>query len=385
MCSSVVLFTAPLKAADEAQGLVEQLSNCQPSRCVEIRKELIRIGQPSVEPLIDKLKEPLLGSTKRELVYIALGEIRDSRAVGPLIDELKKKDVRSVWEIAIALGKINDQRALPVLKNKSYWGNSPGALQAAKAVFTIEESSKGNTLDYAEVEGAGIDDGAYVFTFHGKRRYLIEREGIVDEKWSPLELSLMPWYKIPSGRMNRVTGLSLGIKNLTASVYGAQLGVSNVVYGKVSLVQAGVINKIEGNLYGIQLGVFGNHVEEKLYGVQLCGLYNMNNGAGGYGFQGGLINLVEPELHGIQVGLVNAAAGKISGVQAGLGNWTSHLAGMQVGLINLVGYDNYGACYGLQVGLINWCGGTLKGVQLGLLNTANSAVLPWSIGVNAGF
>lgn len=91
ICCSVVIFTSPLNAADDAKGLVEQLNNCQPSRCVEIRKELVRIGQPSVEPLIDKLKEPLLDSVKRELIYVALGEIRDPRAVETLIDELKKK------------------------------------------------------------------------------------------------------------------------------------------------------------------------------------------------------------------------------------------------------------------------------------------------------
>jgi len=108
-------------------------------RCIE--DALIRIGSPSVQPLIEILD---IDSPTQKSVIEILGEIGDKRAVTPLIDKLQK-DTRlyvkkynlikknkpymltgfsnkndvcgPVWEIIEALNAINDPRAITPINN----------------------------------------------------------------------------------------------------------------------------------------------------------------------------------------------------------------------------------------------------------------------------
>ena len=45
-------------------------------------------------------------------------------------------------------------------------------------------------------------------------------------------------------------------------------------------------------------------------------------------------NAVENDAAGLQVGLVNVVGGRTAGLQIGLVNYTSHLSGVQIGLLN---------------------------------------------------
>lgn len=88
-------------------------------------EELVKIGEPSVEPLINSLN---LGNT-----YWAsktLGKIGDRRAIEPLISVLKnEKEGYSRLEIVSTLGKFRDRRATEALLdalNDTWYGGSSG-------------------------------------------------------------------------------------------------------------------------------------------------------------------------------------------------------------------------------------------------------------------
>jgi hypothetical protein len=74
-------------------------------------KALVKIGAPAVAPLIDNLKDA--NHEVRVDVVNALGEIKDPRAVEPLIEALK--DTAHVSAVLVALGKIQDHRAVEPL------------------------------------------------------------------------------------------------------------------------------------------------------------------------------------------------------------------------------------------------------------------------------
>lgn len=82
------------------------------------KMKLVEIGEPAVMPLINQLK-----SADHEVRYfavVALGEIRDKRALDSLVEMLKDK-----WELirsyaAEGLGKLKDKRVIPVLLDLFY-------------------------------------------------------------------------------------------------------------------------------------------------------------------------------------------------------------------------------------------------------------------------
>lgn len=88
-----------------AAGAAYWAAKGQWHKCVEI-------GRPAVETLIDALRHP--DSLVRQLATRGLGQIRDLRAVEPLIAALKgREDGRAV--AAEALGQIDDERAVDPL------------------------------------------------------------------------------------------------------------------------------------------------------------------------------------------------------------------------------------------------------------------------------
>lgn len=79
----------------------------------EARRALVKIGQPSVRPLIAALKD-----TRPRLRWnaaLTLGEIRDPQAVAPLAEALRDADPMVRTWAAKALGDIGDARALDPL------------------------------------------------------------------------------------------------------------------------------------------------------------------------------------------------------------------------------------------------------------------------------
>ncbi|MFZ3169413.1 MAG: HEAT repeat domain-containing protein [Candidatus Methanoperedens sp.] len=76
-------------------------------------EELVKLGTPAVEPLIQALRDKDWDTRKK--VTWALGEIGDKRAVEPLIQALNDKDWGGQKEAVLALGKIDDERAVEPL------------------------------------------------------------------------------------------------------------------------------------------------------------------------------------------------------------------------------------------------------------------------------
>jgi len=271
------------------------------------------------------------------------------------------------------------------------------ALVVLLTTFTCAEVESNQAQDPAapvvnQTKPHEITKMVSVVNSDGKNRYILKgrHQRVLPERTSILDLSIDPNIKFPPKQISRVIGVSLGAYNLTAAVRGVQAGIYNVVYGNSVLIQAGAMNKIDGNFSGGQFALIGSEVYGKLRGIQVGLIYNLYDNSqkhNGYGIQAGLINLSEPEFYGIQAGLIDFNVQLFNGVQLGALNIAGSLHGTQMGIVNYAGNfkSGGGECFGLQLGLINSCDGALKGVQIGLFNTAASNALPWSIGLNAGF
>jgi len=79
-----------------------------------VRKTLMAIGEPAVEPLIHVLAHQK--GIAQEAAALTLAEIHDRRAVLPLMEALRVcEHWRTVGALALALGELKDRRALDVL------------------------------------------------------------------------------------------------------------------------------------------------------------------------------------------------------------------------------------------------------------------------------
>ena len=72
---------------------------------------LVKMGSPAVDALAAAMKDP--DADVRWQAANALGDIKDTRAVEPLIEALQVKDLQ--WHAALSLGKIKDPRAVEPL------------------------------------------------------------------------------------------------------------------------------------------------------------------------------------------------------------------------------------------------------------------------------
>lgn len=381
-------------AATDIERTINGLADCEVNNCDRLKAGLIQAGSANMDALLNKLGDTSISENGKNQIIEVLGKIRDSRATEPLKNELNKPGAssRSRATTIAALGRIGDPSALEVLRHEVKGSDPLSAYTAFKAVAAIEESGKSAKLDFDDIKWYEITDEVSVVSIRDRRKYVFLKHKfkVLEEKWSPLDLSLTPRYKLPPSQISNVTGLSLGVYNLTASLYGIQAGIYNVAYGNSISIQAGARNSVDGSLYGIQVALVDNNVEGRFYGAQIGIMYNYYD------------NASDATGHGIQLGLVNVSGTKFAGIQAGFFlNWNSHFNGLQLGGVNLnqefhgvqAGIINYtgwyesgnGHCRGVQLGLINVCNGTLKGIQIGVLNAARSNALPWSIGINAGF
>jgi HEAT repeat protein len=133
--------------ADSVYSLIIALENKNTEDRNEIEQQLIKIGKPAVDFLLNALRywdsdivrqsiinvlceihdekavEPLISILKnekedrflRQSSISALGEIKDTGAVGPLIVALSDEDLAIRWQATGALGQIKDTRAIKSL------------------------------------------------------------------------------------------------------------------------------------------------------------------------------------------------------------------------------------------------------------------------------
>lgn len=118
---------------DASYFLITNLKPANSDICWSVAEALVKIGHPTVEPLIAALKDRVIVN---EAAW-ALGEIKDQRAVEPLIILLKDYDGYVRESAARSLGKIKDPRAVaPLIGRLKYDGYS-----AADALSKIGESA----------------------------------------------------------------------------------------------------------------------------------------------------------------------------------------------------------------------------------------------------
>ena len=143
------------------------------------------------------------------------------------------------------------------------------------------------------------------------------------------------------------------------------------------------------NVYGLDVGLLANAVEQKFFGIQIAGGFNYNQGratAIGTQLAGlGNINKEQISVAGIQLGGLfnyNEAESAIYGLQVALAaNLASHtdVYGAQIGL-----YNHADSVYGFQIGLVNRCK-NLHGIQIGLVNFHHNGLFKVSPILNVGF
>ena len=105
-----------------------------------VTEALVKIGAPAMEPLIAALKDKdSKDSDVRQAAAEALGEIKDPRAVEPLIAALKDEDSDVRAAAAYALGEIKDPRAVEPLIAALKDGDSDVRKAAAKALGEIKD------------------------------------------------------------------------------------------------------------------------------------------------------------------------------------------------------------------------------------------------------
>ena len=105
-----------LEARGDVEGLIKTLYYKKDLKVRwEAVKALSRIGEPSVEAFVQALKDE--SELIRREAAVALGEIKDEKAIEPLITALTTDEESEVrGSAADALGSIGDNRAVEPLK-----------------------------------------------------------------------------------------------------------------------------------------------------------------------------------------------------------------------------------------------------------------------------
>lgn len=127
-----------------------------------------------------------------------------------------------------------------------------------------------------------------------------------------------------------------------------------------------------GRLRGLDMGVGGSWITERMSGAQLTvGANVVGQSASGVQLAVGA-NVVGQNANGVQLAVgANVAPRHVTGLQVSSGyNHAGSLRGVQLGLINYGG-----EVAGSQIGLIN-IGGKVRGTQLGLLNLSEDVDAP---------
>ena len=187
----------------------------------------------------------------------------------------------------------------------------------------------------------------------------------------------------------RVKGFELGIVNLVdENVRGVQIGsVMSLVGGSMYGFQgSGILNLSDGNFKGAQTAGVFNLSGGNVSFFQSAGIFNMVGGnMSGLQF-GGIFNTIDKNMKGFQAaGVFNAADGESRSFQAaGVFNTAGQMNGLQIaGVFNAADseshalqiggvFNNSDQFYGMQIaGLFNACN-TMHGAQIGTVNVSGN-------------
>ena len=89
------------------------------------------------------------------------------------------------------------------------------------------------------------------------------------------------------------------------------------------------------DVYGLDIGIFGNFVKREVGGLQISGLFNVVGESDCAVQIAAACNYCKGDFGGVQIGLVNVVE-KGRGVQVGLVNRANILYGVQIGVLNFI-------------------------------------------------
>ncbi|MEG0069738.1 MAG: hypothetical protein RSA57_00625 [Cetobacterium sp.] len=135
------------------------------------------------------------------------------------------------------------------------------------------------------------------------------------------------------------------------SVKGIRLGLLYTENQNVEGLDINIIANKKQNFKGLSIGSFYDRTEGNFVGAKLGWFFlpiTFNSVGGNMtGVQFGLVNMVEKDTKGVQVGGANFT-GTATGAQLGFFNKADRIKGLQFGFVNMA--ENL---QGLQIGLVN--------------------------------
>lgn len=199
------------------------------------------------------------------------------------------------------------------------------------------------------------DSTSRIFRYEKKDSFTIERTALgkwfVSSRQRIQSINLKKFFVARPYQVSLVPGLSTNgklnsqvINNFSFNIFGGYsggtngfelAGLFNIDRKNTQYAQiAGIANLVGDNMRGVQLAGISNTVLDTVRGIQVAGVNN---------FSGSTVN-------GVQIaGVANMNVKQVNGVQiAGVLNYTKHLKGVQIGLINVSDTSE-----GYSIGLIN--------------------------------
>lgn len=128
-------------------------------------------------------------------------------------------------------------------------------------------------------------------------------------------------------------------------------GLFNTVGGSVTGFQIGGLhNRVLDSVHGLQIAGLSNVVKGNISGVQISGLISQVSGNAKGTLITGLLGKVGKNLDGFQLSGIGSYCGYVmTGTQlSGIFNYTSHLKGIQIGLVNVADTAD-----GYSIGILN--------------------------------
>jgi HEAT repeat protein len=155
---SAVTALGSLSASEGINLLIDTLYDESGAIWLTAKKSLVKLGPQTVEPLLLSLRNK---NQHRDRLISVLGEIKDPRAVAPLIGLLKDQNHFVREQTVAALGKIKDPKAIDPLSHLSTDQYDGVQMAAVKALANFEDPRAAHSLiRFLSADGNGVKSEA---------------------------------------------------------------------------------------------------------------------------------------------------------------------------------------------------------------------------------
>jgi HEAT repeat protein len=155
---SAVSALGSLSASEGISVLIDTLYDESGTIWLAAKKSLVELGPQAVEPLLLSLRN---NNHHRDRLISVLGEIKDSRAVAPLIGLLKDQNHHVREQAVAALGKIKEPIAIDPLSDLSTDQYEGVQMMAVKALANFEDPGAAHALiKFLNADNKGVKSEA---------------------------------------------------------------------------------------------------------------------------------------------------------------------------------------------------------------------------------